>query len=207
MVIEDRLTGRLKLSADVLDADAEQMLRFQAGDETAFEILVQRYRRPLSGYMDRMLQNSPVSDELTQEAFLRVYLSRRRYRPTARFSTWLYRIATRLALNYLRDHRHERRQLSLDQPSPVTERPPEAASPAPGQEGEMLADERCRRIRRSVAALPERQRTAVILHKYQEMDYRAIGETLQISVNATKSLLFRAYETLRRELRDLEEAR
>ncbi len=207
MVIEDRLTGGFNLSADVLDADAVQMLHFQAGDESAYEALVLRYRRPLAGFMDRMLQNSSVSDELVQETFLRVYLSRQRYRPSARFSTWLYRIATRLALNYLRDHRHERRQFSLDEPDAATDRKPDLPSPQPGQEGDMLERERCRRIRLCVAALPERQRLAVILHKYQEMDYRAIGDTLQISVNATKSLLFRAYETLRRELRDLEEGR
>lgn len=206
MVIEDQLTGGLKVAAGVLDADAEQMLRFQAGEEAAFEALVSRYRRPLAGYMDRMLQNSAVSDELTQEAFLRVYLSRQRYRPAARFSTWIYRIATRLALNYLRDHRHERRQVSLDQPDPVTEMKPDPADSAPSQVAGMLGEERVRRIRSCIAALPERQRAAVILHKYQELDYSEIAKALDVSVNATKSLLFRAYESLRRELQDLEKA-
>src|SRR5690348_21232 len=87
-----------KTHTDSLDADAALMLRFQAGEEACFEALVERYRRPLLGFVYRMLRDQGASEELLQEAFLRVYLHRDRYRPQAGFRTWMYRIAYRLAL-------------------------------------------------------------------------------------------------------------
>lgn len=188
-----------------LDADAALMLRFQAGEEACFEALVERYRRPLLGFVYRMLRDQGASEELLQEAFLRVYLHRDRYRPQAGFRTWMYRIAYRLALNHVRDHRKERAHDSLDEPESVV-----GAMLADGRlnpEQQLLAateaQRRQQRIRAAIAALPERQRTAVVLHRYQGLEYEEIGAILRLSSSATKSLLFRAYETLRRELRDL----
>src|SRR5579864_5498978 len=89
-------------------SDAEIMLRVQAGDESAFPLLVEKFRRPLIGFMNRMARNQGVAEELAQEVFLRVYRSRQTYAAEAKFSTWLYRIATNLALNHLRDTRHEK---------------------------------------------------------------------------------------------------
>lgn len=177
------------------------MLRFQAGEAACFDELVARLRRPLLHYLGRMVQNLAVGEELAQETFLRVYLARRRYAPRARFTTWLYRIATRLALNHLRDHRHQKRTDSLDEPYGEDGRAWELPTGDPGAEAELVARERRAAIRRVVEALPERQRAAVLMHKYQEMDYKEIGAVLRLSESATKSLLFRAYETLRRELR------
>jgi RNA polymerase sigma-70 factor (ECF subfamily) len=184
--------------------DAEVMLRAGEGDDAAYSFLVDKYRRPIVGFMYRMTRNQAVAEELAQEVFLRVYRSRSTYAADAKFSTWLYRIASNLAVNYARDTRSERAASgsSLDAPDPETGTLPDVADRRISTEQEMLRHERMLAIRRHVHALPERQRLAVLMHKYQDMDYRQIGEVLKLSESATKSLLFRAYETLRQRLKD-----
>jgi RNA polymerase sigma-70 factor (ECF subfamily) len=139
--------------------------------------------------------------------FLRVYRSRQSYRAEARFSTWLYRIATNLAVNHARDTKHERaaRTVYLDAPDEQTGTTPDVADDEPSVEESLLRVERMKAIRTHVMALPERQRMAVLMHKYQGMDYHEIGEVLKLSESATKSLLFRAYQTLRDTLKDFVE--
>lgn len=185
-------------------SDAEMMLRVKAGDDAAFDYLVQKYRRPIIGFMYRMAHNATVAEDLAQEVFLRVYRSRASYEPSAKFSTWLYRIATNLGVNFARDTRHERPEnvMNLDEPDTETGQAPDLRDKAPNVEEEILRRERLTAIRQKVEALPERQRMAVLMHKYQQMDYRQIAEVLKLSESATKSLLFRAYETLRQELRE-----
>src|SRR5579862_9407649 len=100
-----------------LERDAELMLRVREGDEASFGLLLEKHRNPVIHFLDRMVQNQAVAEELAQEAFLRVYKSRVSYEPTAKFTTWLFRIATHLALNWIRDWRYEHRQASLDQES------------------------------------------------------------------------------------------
>src|SRR5437870_9573682 len=97
-----------------LDCDAELMLRVKEGDGASFALLLDKYRQPVIHFLYRMVQDSAVSEELAQEAFLRVYRSRATYEPTAKFTTWLFRIATHLALNWLRDRRNEKGQERLD---------------------------------------------------------------------------------------------
>jgi len=184
--------------------DADVMLRVKAGDQGAFDYLVQKYRRPLVSFMYRMARNSAAAEDLAQEVFLRVYRSRESYEASAKFTTWLYRIATNLAVNHARDTRHERPEVtvSLDEPdeeSGTTLELPDAGLTA---EQAMVRRERMLAIRRKVEALPEQQRLAVIMHKYQQMDYKQIAEVLKKSESATKSLLFRAYETLREQLKE-----
>jgi RNA polymerase sigma-70 factor (ECF subfamily) len=184
-------------------SDAEVMLRAKAGDQGAFTYLLEKYRRPMVSFMYRMTHNAAVAEELAQEVFLRVYRSRETYKADAKFSTWLYRIATNLAVNHARDTRHERPDVSvsLDEPDPATGMTVDPADGQPNVEQNLLRRERLAAIRQQVQALPERQRLAVIMHKYQGMDYRQIGEVLKLSEAATKSLLFRAYETLREKLK------
>ena len=155
--------------------------------------------------MYRMARNQSVAEELAQEVFLRVYRSREGYAAEAKFSTWLYRIATNLALNHLRDTKSERAEVnvSLDEPDEESGRTLDVADGHCTIEEELVQRERMGQIRRHVEALPERQRLAVIMHKYQEMDYREISKVLKMSESATKSLLFRAYETLREKLKGL----
>jgi RNA polymerase sigma-70 factor (ECF subfamily) len=153
--------------------------------------------------MYRMVRNQAVAEELAQEVFLRVYRSRETYRAEARFSTWLYRIATNLGVNYARDTRHERTASAvyLDEVDSETGTTPDVADTAPSVEANMLRQERLKAIREHVMALPERQRMAVLMHKYEAMDYKQIGDVLKLSESATKSLLFRAYQTLRDKLK------
>jgi RNA polymerase sigma-70 factor (ECF subfamily) len=185
-------------------ADAALMLRVAAGDESSFNTLVQKYHRPMIHFLYRMVHTQAVAEELAQEVFLRVYRARESYRAEARFSTWLYRIATNLAVNHARDTRHERsaQTVYLDEPDAETGTTPDVASGEPSVEQELLREEKFKQIRAHVMALPERQRMAVLMHKYQGMDYRQIGEVLKLSESATKSLLFRAYQTLRDKLKD-----
>jgi RNA polymerase sigma-70 factor, ECF subfamily len=191
------------VSSDAV-SDVDVMLRVKTGDESAFAYLVQKYRRPMVGFMYRLCHNPSTAEELAQEVFLRVYRSRTSYEPTAKFTTWLYRIATNLAVNYARDTRHERPEntVRLDEPDRETGTTPDLADDALTAEEQILKRERLAAIRGRVNALPERQRVAVIMHKYQQMDYREIAGVLKLSESATKSLLFRAYETLREQLKE-----
>src|SRR5580698_4339273 len=146
--------------------DAEVMLRVKAGDQSAFDYLVQKYRRPLVSFM--------------------------------------YRMATNLAVNHARDTRHERPEVtvSLDEPDEETGTTLDVADSTISAEEVLVRRERMVAIRSKVEALPERQKLAVIMHKYQQMDYKQIAEVLKLSESATKSLLFRAYESLREQLKE-----
>ena len=184
--------------------DSAIMLELRAGNMSGFDFLIQKYRKPIVNFMYRMVHNQAVAEELAQEVFLRVYRSRETYRAEARFSTWLYRIATNLGVNHARDNRHERNAATvyLDAADEETGTTPDVADSTPGAEASMLRRERMNAIRQHVMALPERQRMAVLMHKYEEMDYKQIGDVLKLSESATKSLLFRAYQTLRERLKD-----
>ena len=184
--------------------DAEVMLRVKAGDHSAFDFLVQKYRRPLVSFMYRMAHNAAAAEDLAQEVFLRVYRSRQTYEASAKFTTWLYRIATNLAVNHARDTRHERPEVtvSLDEPDEETGTTLDVADSRVTAEESLVRRERTLAIRAKVEALPERQKLAVIMHKYQQMDYKQIAEVLKLSESATKSLLFRAYQTLREQLKE-----
>jgi RNA polymerase sigma-70 factor, ECF subfamily len=184
-------------------SDAEVMLRVAAGDDIAFDYLVEKFRRPMISFMYRMTHNQAVAEELAQEVFLRVYRSRQNYEASAKFTTWLYRIATNLAVNHARDTKHERPEntVNIDEPDTDTGMTVDVADAGLNAEQNILRRERLAAIRRQVEALPERQRMAVLMHKYQNMDYKQIASVLKLSESATKSLLFRAYETLRETLR------
>ncbi len=183
--------------------DAAIMLELRAGNMAGFDYLIQKYRKPIIHFMYRMVHNQAVAEELAQEVFLRVYRSRETYRAEARFSTWLYRIATNLGVNHARDTRHERTAstIYLDEVDSETGTTPDVADSTPGVETDLLRKERMEAIRQHVLALPERQRMAVLMHKYEGMDYKQIGDVLKLSESATKSLLFRAYQTLRGKLK------
>jgi len=184
--------------------DAEIMLQVKAGDDSAFAYLVQKYRRPMVNFMYRMAHNAAGAEDLAQEVFLRVYRSRETYEASAKFTTWLYRIATNLAVNHARDTRQERPEntVSLDEPDEESGHTPDLPDGTPSAEENLVQRERLAAIRQRVQSLPERQRIAVVMHKYQQMEYRQIADVLKLSESATKSLLFRAYEALREQLRE-----
>ena len=185
--------------AMTLDYDAELMLRVRDGDGASFGVLLEKHRTSVVHFLYRMVQNYAVAEELAQEVFLRVYRSRESYEASAKFTTWLFRIATHLALNALRDGKNERLQERLDNDSP--DLPARQVSDArPTVEQRMVYQVRLDEVRRAVATLPEKQRAAVLMHKYEEMEYSQIAKVLSCSESAVKSLLFRAYETLRARL-------
>jgi RNA polymerase sigma-70 factor (ECF subfamily) len=197
------MAGIPQANADGI-SDAQVMLRVKEGDESAFDYLVQKYRRPMVNFMYRMAHNAAAAEDLAQEVFLRAYRSRSSYEASAKFTTWLYRIATNLAINHARDTRHERPEttVSLDEPDQETGTTLDVADKSLSVEENIVRRERLLAIRQKVQALPERQRMAVVMHKYQQMDYKQIADVLKLSESATKSLLFRAYETLREQLKE-----
>lgn len=198
------------------ESDEQRMLRVRAGEAEALTGLVERYRAPLVHFLYRMVHDASTAEELAQEVFLRVYRARKGYKPSAKFSTWLFKIASNVALNSLRDGRLRRvmelpasqawsagAARSSEKDGAGEERLAEVADRRPTMEHAMLESERWAGIRQAVEELPEKQRLAVLLHKYQELDYAEIAEILGCSESALKSLLFRAYETLRVRLRRL----
>ena len=188
--------------------DVQLMLDVKAGDEQSFALLLHRYRTPLVNFLYRMVRNREQAEDLAQEVFIRVYRARADYVPSAKFTTWLFRIATNLALNSVRDTRHQRMEVSLDAPVTVDseegdERPLDVAEKNPNIEEHLVQEAQRGMIRHAIDKLPEKQRAAVLLHKYQDLDYGEISKILSCSESALKSLLFRAYETLRVELAPL----
>jgi len=185
-------------------SDAAVMLRAAAGDEAAFNYLAGKYYRAIIHFLLRMVRNQAIAEELAQEVFLRVYRCRTSYRAEAKFSTWLYRIAANLAVNHARDNRRHgaMQNVSLDAPDEETGATLDLPGEEPSAEQQLLREERMKAIRKHVMALPERQRMAVVMHKYEGLDYREIGEALHLSESAVKSLLFRAYQALREALKD-----
>jgi RNA polymerase sigma-70 factor, ECF subfamily len=187
--------------------DVQLMLDVKAGDEASFELLLHRYRTPLVNFLYRMVRNREQAEDLAQEVFLRVYRAREDYVPSAKFTTWLFRIATNLALNSVRDTRYHKLEVSID--APITdaedgdERTLDIPEKHPNIEQHLVEDARRKMIRHAIDKLPEKQRAAVLLHKYQELDYAEIAKILACSESALKSLLFRAYESLRVELAPL----
>jgi RNA polymerase sigma-70 factor (ECF subfamily) len=182
-----------------LERDAELMLRVREGDQTSFGLLLDKHRSPVIHFLYRMVQNQAVAEELAQEVFLRVYKSRSSYEPTAKFTTWLFRIANHLALNWIRDGRNEKRQASLDEESPdgTGKQVPDRGRTV---EQELVYQVKLREVRQAIESLPTKQKAAVMMHKYQEMEYAQIADVLSCSESAVKSLLFRAYESLRMRL-------
>jgi RNA polymerase sigma-70 factor (ECF subfamily) len=183
----------------VLDPDAILMVQVCGGDEPSFETLLERHRGMVVNHLYRLVRDRAIAEELAQDVFLRVYRFRNRYQPEAKFSTWLFRITTNVALNWRRDTRREAAHLRLDESTHAT-RWIQVLDHNPRADQQLLAEHRAREIRDAIEALPPKQLAAVLMHKYEGMDYVQIAEVLDCSIPALKSLLFRAYETLRRRL-------
>ena len=178
------------------DRDSELMLRVRDGDQGSFELLLEKHRGPMIHFLHRMVQNDAVAEELSQEVFLRVFKSRGSYQPSAKFTTWLFRIGTHLALNWIRDERNEKWQTSLDKETAdgTSRQVPDRRKTV---EQELLYQAKLGEVRQAIHSLPAKQRAAVMMHKYEEMEYAQIAGVIGCSESAVKSLLFRAYEALR----------
>lgn len=187
-----------------LDPDAELMLRFKAGDLQAFEQLFTRHMRPIVNFAYKFVRNRDMAEELAQEIFLRVHDAAESYRAEAKFTTWLYRIATNICLNEVRKPNFKAIHESLGA-SPVensNEKPldPEdsaTAGPLRLLEQRTVADA----LKQALEQLPEKQRLAFILNKYQDLSYAEVASVLRISEKAVKSLIHRAKEAMAARLR------
>lgn len=183
------------------DPDVRLMLRAKNGDETAFTQLVTTYQDRLVGVLTHLLQNQEAAEDLAQEVFLRIYRARHGYEPTAKFSTWLFRIANNLASNMRRDRgRRRETTLNVSDSGPLGARPQEQLlADKSGLMPTRQADrtEMCAVVQTALASLNEKQRLAVLLNKFEEMSYIDIAATLEMTPAAVKSLLSRARDNLR----------
>jgi RNA polymerase sigma-70 factor (ECF subfamily) len=187
------------------DPDIRLMLRVRDDEPGAFEELVERYQRRLVAVMHHLLGSADEAEDMAQEVFLRVYRARKKYRPRAKFSTWLFTIANNLALNVLRSRQRKPVvPLNTRDSGPLGPRPAEqlvcdrADTPGHGMQQQELAAI----VRRALDGLSERQRVAVILNKFEDMNYAEIAEVMKLTTKAVKSLLSRARENLRLALKD-----
>ena len=193
----DALAGQASLY--ISDADVCLMCKVQEGDANAYALLWERHHRPLEAFIRRIVRIDCVAEELAQEVFLRVFRARESYQPSAKFSTWLFRIGSHVALNWIRDQKHEHYANSTERSLQNIELF-EPADDRPSVEQALVNGSKAWEIRQAIHRLPINQRQAVILHKYRDFDYPAISRSLHCSESAVKSLLFRAYEHLRRSL-------
>lgn len=179
------------------------MLRFQGGDEEAFEELVRRNTSKIHSLAYRFLGENHAAEDVTQEAFIRIYRTAGRYSPKAKFSTWLYRIVANLCFNALRSRRRTKaRPLELFTEGEGRFVRREIADRGAGDPGRGLKQEELAAlVAAAVAALPDNQRIAIILNKYEEKSYDEIADVLDCSTMAVKSLLSRARADLRESLK------
>jgi RNA polymerase sigma-70 factor (ECF subfamily) len=183
--------GEMNAASPVLDEDVRLMLAFRAGDDEAFNELFRRWSAPLLRYLNRMVWDLAAAEELVQEVFLRVFRSRDRYSPDARFSTWLYRIATNLALNELRRPRYRAIHQSADAEgaAPIRDL---AAAPDDVVDARQLSE----RVEVEMKRLPGKQRAALWLAAVEGFSYAEVAEALEVSEKAVKALVHRARTAL-----------
>lgn len=181
------------MQTEATDPGARLMLAYQRGDEAAFDRLVEGFSGQVYALLTRFMGPVAEREDLVQEVFLRVIRARRGYRPTARFSTWLYRIAFNLCVNARA--RAGRDDVSIDTLSDGAVDWPDEGALEPS--GSLEREDVVRAVKKAIAALPERQRMAVILAKYEELSYADIATVLDSSEKAVKSMIHRARENLR----------
>jgi RNA polymerase sigma-70 factor, ECF subfamily len=197
------MTGQTSAMMALRDPDIRLMLAVRGGDQAAFAELVERYQHRLVGIMSHLVGHPQEAEDLAQEVFLRVFRTRKKYTPKAKFSTWLFTIANNLALNALRDR--QRRPvvpLEVRESGPLGPRPAENLAPTRDEppSHNLHQQELAEVIRRALDGLNERQRMAIVLNKFEDMNYADIAEVMQLSAKAVKSLLSRARGKLREAL-------
>ena len=185
------------MSSEYSDPDIELMLRFQKGEERCFEELVHKHTRGVLNLVYRYLGDASRAEDVSQDIFVKVYRARMKYEPKAKFSTWLYRIAVNHCLNEIRARKS---QPSLSVPINDLLEEPEGENPGTRLSKSELRDA----VKKAVDSLPENQRMAVILARYEDMSYDEIAETMGMSLEAVKSVLFRAKENLKLALSKFE---
>jgi len=186
--------------AKIIDPDNELMKRVARGDDEAFKLLFERHNRLAWSVIYRQLGSFAASEDLVQEAFLRVYRAAPKYEPSAKFSTWLYTVVTNLCLNYKRDRARDRLRLVGSDEEGESNALEQLAAVEPDEHGDDEAQKRTQAVQQAIAELPENQRMALILSRYEEKSYEEVAEILGVTVAAVKSLTSRARTTLKEKL-------
>lgn len=192
-------SGRVEDAFSDDDENVRLMLRVREGDVQAFEKLVELHQSMVIGTACRMLGNLEDAHDIAQQVFLRVWKSATRYEPTAKFTTWLFTILRNLVFNETR-RRSRRKEVPLEHESDDHTPQQFADHTAPAADQLTQQEELEKALDRAIAALPEKQRLAVVLRRYEELPYEQICEILHMSLPAVKSLLFRARTELRKHL-------
>ena len=195
----------LKMEADpvpnpveVSSVDFALMERIGEGDHEAFRELVERHQNAVIGTVAKMLGNASESEDIAQQVFLRIWKNAKRYRPDAKFTTYLYTITRNLVFNETR-RKSRKKEVSSDEREEHSNQLVEA-SPDRQPDAELLQAELQEAVDKAIAGLPEAQRMAVVLRRYEQLSYEEIADVLGLSVSAVKSLLFRARTSLREAL-------
>ncbi|MBK1815433.1 sigma-70 family RNA polymerase sigma factor [Luteolibacter yonseiensis] len=184
--------------ADISGIDFALMERIAAGDHEAFRQLVERHQQAVIGTVAKMLGNASESEDIAQQVFLRIWRNAKRYRPDAKFTTYLYTITRNLVFNETR-RKSRKKEISSDEREENTSQLIEA-NPDRQPDAELLQAELQEAVDAAIASLPEVQRMAVVLRRYEQLSYEEIATVLNLSVSAVKSLLFRARTSLREAL-------
>lgn len=182
------------------DPDIRLMVRVRQDDPGAFEELVEKYQHRLVAVLQHVVGHADEAEDLAQEVFLRIYRARKKYRARSKFSTWLFTIANNLALNFLRNRQRKPVvPLNVHDSGPLGPRPAERLVRDQGHQPaqRVQQQELAAIVRNAVEGLNERQRVAVVLNKFEEMNYAEIAEVMGLSTKAVKSLLSRARCNLR----------
>ena len=183
------------------DPDNELMRRVGSGDKTAFKQLVQRNQRIVTGIIYRYTGNHHEVEDLAQDIFLKVYKAAPRYTPRAQFKTWLYKVVANHCFNYFRSQKRRSFITSYNQSFPEDDNPPFHHTAAQKQPENVLQQQELRTaLTAALSALPDRQRMALILHRFEGLSYKDIATVLGCSLSAVESLLFRAMENLKKKL-------
>ena len=190
---------------DKTTSSEDLMARVAKGDDEAFEILVNRHQTSVLNLIYRFIGDRTQAKELAQEVFLRVWQTAKSYEPKAKFTTWIYRIATNLCLNELKSARR-RKWFQFLRPDEDNEDAAEDLLPdrSPSAEDLLLAKERSHQISEALQSLPANQRMALVLKRYDDLSYQEIAQILGCSVSAVESLLVRAKRTLQEKLKNFE---
>jgi len=193
--------GPIMNESEKVDADADRMMRVQQGDLQAFEGLVDQYKRPIFNLVYRMLRDRDEAEDITQKVFIQVYRASDRYRPTAKFSTWIFTIARNLTLNEIRRRSRKPWTDSLDEttdgegPAQRLDPPDHRARPA---NQELAHQEFLQCLEQAIDQLPENQRIAVLLCREGDISYEEMAKVMGCSLSAVKSLIFRGRETIKK---------
>jgi RNA polymerase sigma-70 factor, ECF subfamily len=182
------------------DPDAALMLAFQQGDEGAFRTLFERYARAMHAFCHNFIRDAARAEELAQDVFVSVYRARDRYKPSARFKTFLYRVATNHCLNELRRGEHAARRLEPAGASPEADELDALPSPAAGPEELLQGKALEAEVRQLLSRLPEKQRAALVLCRFEGLSYEEIAQVLGTTVPSVKSLVHRATVSAARAL-------